>query len=1081
MDGVSPPTWEPDLDIDLDSIDSEQGITRTHLDPGDFIASGLSRRHTLPFSSVPPTPLGSRPTSPDGQRVVKDGDDSDQGQTSPTLSQTFVSDSNLDPVSDSETDSAQSGIVIAELNKLVGLEAVKDYFKELGLYIDHSKRSKVDFTEERFHAIFQGNPGTGKTTVAKLYAEFLHSKRVLNSSYVNETSGGKLAAQGPRTAIQIFEKEEGGVLFVDEAYQLVAPQSGDLGKQVLDVILTEMEKHSERWVVIFAGYKKDFEPFFAHNEGLSSRIPLLLDFGDFNNDQLREIMHSLFQKRFKKQETPYTIERHIKDNINGGIKDNVYILSAIHRISQGRGRHGFGNARAVQNYFQRICQRQASRVGQLQNPSIKQRLHFTKEDILGPRPINVEKQSKEWAKLKLLIGLKEVKESVRVMFQVLETNYKRELNGIKPHAYSLNRVFVGSPGTGKTTVAKLYGRILADLGFLSKGDVVVKSPADFIGDAVGKSESNTAAILASTIGKVLIIDEAYMLDPGDSTSTRDSFKTAVLDSIVAEVQGNPGDDRCVILIGYEDKMVSLFHNGNPGLSGRFMADIPFRFVDYNNKELRQILELDLKDRNIEYQPDALSSAVGMLSRYKTSPNFSNARAVKTLVSEAVLRNQERKMINNPDSQGFDVLEAQDFDPWINKSAASSRTPVSYRKDLSSQVSDSVIEQLENFFPSSQVLGHMNRGKPRLNTRRAFIFSGQPGTGKLELAIYMGRVFRDLGLLATDQVVQCSAVSFIGQAVGKTVPKTQDQLKRGLGKVLIIQDLHRLSRGGFSDEALDELTSFLGINSGKMAVILTGPKEPLNDLLRGRPALSTFFQDRITFDNLSPRECTVLLAQYINNTEPGGETPFSASDAARDQFQKAMWILTRVDQWANSVSVWHLATLMVRIADNDQRQRTVREPAREHKWILNEEMAMEGFKIMFNNLRLAGGKLVEPTGESITVGGVVSDPLAEAAKPEAVASEVELEEAAVPERKEYAKATVHPQQEQAASRATIEAKATIKASVHTDARQQEEKLRRLHAEALESQLKEFETDSPCPICGEVDCPYMKEERRRRQVA
>lgn len=78
--------------------------------------------------------------------------------------------------------------------------------------------------------------------------------------------------------------------------------------------------------------------------------------------------------------------------------------------------------------------------------------------------------------------------------------------------------------------------------------MVIKTRADFIGDAVGRLESNTWAILASTLGKVLIIDEAYMLDPGDTTATRDSFKTAVLDSIFVEVQGNPGDDRCVLLL-----------------------------------------------------------------------------------------------------------------------------------------------------------------------------------------------------------------------------------------------------------------------------------------------------------------------------------------------------------------------------------------------------------------------------------------------------------------------------------------------------------------------------------------------------
>ncbi|KAJ8115251.1 hypothetical protein ONZ43_g4711 [Nemania bipapillata] len=906
---------------------------------------------------------------------------------------------------------------------LVGLEAVKAYFRELGTYIDHSKIVNVNFAYERFHAIFQGNPGTGKTTVARLYAKFLQSKGVLQSSKVIETSGGKLASQRPNAVIKIFKSSERGMLFIDEAYQLVAPHSKNAGKQVLDVILSEMENQAGRWVVIFAGYKNDFEPFFAHNEGLSSRIPRILDFGDFNDEQLLLIMCSLFEKRFTDPKNRYKIE--------GGCK-GVYMRAAIRRISQSRGRHGFGNARAVQNYFQRVCLRQASRVGQLNSPGIEERLYFTKEDILGPRPIDVRAKSKAWAKLKSLVGLNEVKRSVNVMFQILETNYQRELMGLRPHAHSLNRVFVGLPGTGKTTVGKLYGRILADLGFLSKGDVVIKTPADFIGDAVGRSESNTKTILASTIGKVLIIDEAYMLDPADSTGKRNSYKAAVLDIIVAEVQGNPGDDRCVILIGYEDNMRSLFYNGNPGLSGRFMADIPFRFEDYSDDELRQILEQDLKDRHLKYEQDALKSAIDMLSRYRITPNFSNARAAKTLVSEAVLRNQERQMKKPISDQLLDVcLEAQDFDPWLGEWAASSGAPINYKNDLSGLISDSVIEQLENILPGSQVPGHVNRDKVRQNFPRNFIFVGPPKSGKTTLANYMGLVFRRLGLLPTDQVVTCFAGSFIGQYVGQTVPKTQEQLARGLGKVLVIEDLHRLGKGGYSGEALDELTSFLSTNAGRMAVILTGPEEPLGDLLRVRPELSFFFQDRITFSNLSPDESLDLLEQYIREGEPHGVIPLFASGATKVKFRKAMSILTWCDRWANSDSVYSLAFHMLKIGDKERARRYHLEPGIQNKWILTEDMAMEGFKAMFDQMKSRGGRFVMPPAKNTSSGdsgGVASGPSMEAAKPESAVLEAEIESAAVSEREEYAKATTHSEQELAAPQVVIETEAVPEETV-----------------------------------------------------
>lgn len=111
---------------------------------------------------------------------------------------------------------------------------------------------------------------------------------------------------------------------------------------------------------------------------------------------------------------------------------------------------------------------------------------------------------------------------------------------------------------------------------------MIKNPADFVGKFIGHSEGNTKAILASTMGKVLIIDEAYMLYSGSAAggNTTDSFKTAVVDTIVAEVQSKPGEDRCVLLLGYEDKMVEMFQNVNPGLSRRYVfhTSLEIRFT-----------------------------------------------------------------------------------------------------------------------------------------------------------------------------------------------------------------------------------------------------------------------------------------------------------------------------------------------------------------------------------------------------------------------------------------------------------------------------------------------------------------------
>lgn len=156
--------------------------------------------------------------------------------------------------------------------------------------------------------------------------------------------------------------------------------------------------------------------------------------------------------------------------------------------------------------------------------------------------------------------------------------------------------------------------------------VVVKNPSDFIGSVIGQSEANTKAILATTIGKVLIIDEAYMLYSGTGSGGgggADIYKTAVIDTIVAEVQSVPGDDRCVLLLGYESQMVEMFQNVNPGLTRRFPISDAFRFEDFTDSELQEILQFKLRKADLGATPQAISTAIDVLSRLRNGLNFGN--------------------------------------------------------------------------------------------------------------------------------------------------------------------------------------------------------------------------------------------------------------------------------------------------------------------------------------------------------------------------------------------------------------------------------------------------------------------------
>lgn len=348
------------------------------------------------------------------------------------------------------------------------------------------------------------------------------------------------------------------------------------------------------------------------------------------------------------------------------------LLIAIRRLGRRRGERGFGNARAVRVLFERARDRQASRIADEReygrNPD---KYELFRTDLLGP-DVTAESlmKSNAWQALDSMEGLLPVKESVKQLFQLVLNNVDRERKLQPLFEVALNRLFLGGyesvmvwrimirtyshlplfsliatyrPGTGKTTVAKYYGQILADLGLLSKGEVVYKCASDFVGDVLGASEKTTRGIIESAAGCVLVIDEAYALYSGGKSPNgyNDPYKTAVIDTIVEQVQAKPGADIAVVMLGYQAEMENMLAKVNPGLSRRFQLENAFHFPDFDDSALIRIMMAKAKSQEIELSLAVAKRAVRTLAKARAKPNFGNAGAVDNILSQAISRMQVR--------------------------------------------------------------------------------------------------------------------------------------------------------------------------------------------------------------------------------------------------------------------------------------------------------------------------------------------------------------------------------------------------------------------------------------------------------
>ena len=429
--------------------------------------------------------------------------------------------------------------VLAELDSLVGLEGVKAEVKRIVnlAKVNEARRAQgLKVPPMTYHMVFTGNPGTGKTTVARIVARAFRALGIAKGGQLVETDrSGLVGRYAGETAVKTNAKVDeaiGGILFVDEAYQLASSDSDDYGKEAIATLLKRMEDDRDKLIVIAAGYTDEMRDFLDANSGLRSRFSKTIEFSDYTSKELAAIFRSMAKKN----------QFRLAPDLDAGLDD------AIAKLTRRRDRT-FGNARFVRQLFEDATGRQANRLAEAGTLSGDALSTLVLSDLgLGERKRDVRAPKIEdvLAELDELTGLESVKDAVRKLVATVRANRMREEKGLEGNiAMSYNFVFTGNPGTGKTTVARILGKAFRALGVLDRGNFVETDRSGLVAKYEGQTADKTNKLIDSAIGGVLFIDEAYQLNQGEN----DQYGSEAVATLLKRMEDARGSI-VVIIAGY---------------------------------------------------------------------------------------------------------------------------------------------------------------------------------------------------------------------------------------------------------------------------------------------------------------------------------------------------------------------------------------------------------------------------------------------------------------------------------------------------------------------------------------------------
>ncbi|MCM1104448.1 MAG: AAA family ATPase [Clostridium sp.] len=629
------------------------------------------------------------------------------------------------------------------------------------------------------HFIIKGNPGVGKTTVARLIGQIFYETGILKKGMTIEATREDLVDRyvggtANRTREQILEAQE-SVLFIDDAYSLL-DKSGENNypKEAIDEIVAAMTNTKQyRFCMIMAGYPEPMDELLKMNSGLSSRFSkaniLTID------DYPPELLKTIFVSNCRKDGYRFWVEAEGED-------DPPDLELFFKNMYEQRDRANFGNARDVVS-----AAREAKMQASLRDDEAR---CITKADFGSYEKYfeqhGVSSINDIYAEMDQYVGLdfvKELFENVRLEILDAEDCKRR---GVKPDTYPDHYIFAGNPGTGKTTVGKMIGEFYHLMGVLGGAETLFVDASELIGSHVGDSKNKIVEKIQEAIdhNSLLYIDEAYQI--ADT-----AYSSEIVGAMMTKMTENASDFK--MIFGMYSNRVEDFLKLNAGLSRRVRI---VEFPDYTPEQLVKIFDKTIGSQGRTITDDA-HHLIELLMEYKyntRTENFGNAGDVKKLVIDMKKLQLRRISRATEDVDRYrytaEDIPADQLD--LIKDQINPRTFDDIMKELNEQIGLSDLKEII-LRKQEQLLYAKKSGKSTYGINPGYyFFVGNPGTGKSTSAKLFGECLRELGIVKTNNFYSCTAKDLIGQYVGETDKKTYELLKKSINGVLFIDEAYSLS-------------------------------------------------------------------------------------------------------------------------------------------------------------------------------------------------------------------------------------------------------------------------------------------------